>query len=65
MLNSVATPHPSNPDLTYEVQLKGAGRTPFSRTADGLAVVRSSIREFLCAEGKAVHCNKFIVGCNL
>lgn len=33
-----------------EVQLKGAGRTPFSRSADGLAVLRSSIREFLCAE---------------
>jgi hypothetical protein len=48
---AVVTPHPSDPDLTYELQLKGAGRTPFSRFADGLAVVRSSIREFLCAEG--------------
>ena len=47
----VATPHPSDPELTYEIQLKGAGRTPFSRSADGLAVVRSSIREYLCAEG--------------
>ncbi|KAG8841955.1 hypothetical protein FRC20_004712 [Serendipita sp. 405] len=32
------------------MQLKGAGRTPFSRSADGLAVVRSSVREYLCAE---------------
>ena len=29
---------------------KGAGPTPYSRTADGLAVLRSSIREFLCSE---------------
>ncbi|MCL9809879.1 protein adenylyltransferase SelO [Flavobacterium luminosum] len=34
----------------YTVQLKGAGKTPYSRTADGLAVLRSSIREYLCAE---------------
>ena len=34
-----------------EIQLKGAGRTPFSRTADGLAVLRSGIREFLGCEG--------------
>ena len=34
----------------YEVQLKGAGPTPYSRTADGRAVLRSSIREFLCSE---------------
>ncbi len=33
-----------------ELQLKGAGRTPYSRTADGRAVLRSSIREFLCSE---------------
>ena len=33
-----------------EVQLKGAGRTPYSRRADGRAVLRSSIREFLCSE---------------
>jgi len=32
------------------LQLKGAGRTSYSRTADGLAVLRSSIREFLCSE---------------
>ncbi|KAJ7158837.1 hypothetical protein C8R46DRAFT_1110498 [Mycena filopes] len=45
------TPHPASPDLSYELQLKGAGRTPFSRSADGLAVVRSSVREYLCSEG--------------
>lgn len=39
-----------SPSGVYELQLKGAGRTPFSRSADGLAVVRSSIREYLCAE---------------
>jgi serine/tyrosine/threonine adenylyltransferase len=34
----------------WEMQLKGAGRTPYSRRADGRAVLRSSIREFLCSE---------------
>ncbi|MEM7028341.1 MAG: YdiU family protein [Chloroflexota bacterium] len=34
----------------WTLQLKGAGLTPYSRTADGLAVLRSSIREFLCSE---------------
>lgn len=34
----------------FEVQLKGAGPTPYSRHADGRAVLRSSIREFLCSE---------------
>ncbi|MDA0875342.1 MAG: YdiU family protein, partial [Bacteroidetes bacterium] len=34
----------------WEVQLKGAGPTPYSRSADGRAVLRSSIREFLCSE---------------
>lgn len=33
-----------------ELQLKGAGKTPYSRTADGRAVLRSSVREFLCSE---------------
>lgn len=33
-----------------ELQLKGAGKTPFSRTADGRKVLRSSVREFLCSE---------------
>ena len=32
------------------LQLKGAGPTPYSRTADGRAVLRSSVREFLCSE---------------
>ena len=34
----------------FELQLKGAGPTPYSRHADGRAVLRSSIREFLCSE---------------
>src|SRR5690554_5837313 len=34
----------------HTLQLKGAGETPYSRGADGLAVLRSSIREFLCSE---------------
>lgn len=34
----------------WALQLKGAGPTPYSRTADGFAVLRSSIREFLCSE---------------
>lgn len=34
----------------WEIQLKGAGKTPYSRFADGRAVLRSSIREFLCSE---------------
>jgi uncharacterized protein YdiU (UPF0061 family) len=34
----------------FELQLKGAGPTPYSRRADGRAVLRSSIREFLCSE---------------
>jgi uncharacterized protein YdiU (UPF0061 family) len=33
-----------------ELQLKGAGRTPYSRFADGRAVLRSSLREYLCSE---------------
>ena len=39
------------PDGTrWEIQLKGAGPTPYSRRADGRAVLRSSLREFLCSE---------------
>ena len=34
-----------------ELQLKGAGLTPYSRMGDGRAVLRSSIREFLCSRG--------------
>lgn len=38
-------------DGTHQtLQLKGAGPTPYSRTADGRAVLRSSVREFLCSE---------------
>src|SRR3954469_275863 len=40
------TPHGER----WELQLKGAGPTPYSRTADGRAVLRSSVREFLCSE---------------
>lgn len=36
--------------LGQELQLKGAGPTPYSRRADGRAVLRSSVREFLCSE---------------
>ena len=37
-------------DKHWTLQLKGAGETPYSRTADGLAVLRSSLREHLCSE---------------
>ncbi|MCW5652393.1 protein adenylyltransferase SelO [Hydrogenophaga sp.] len=40
-------PGPHGP---LEIQLKGAGLTPYSRMGDGRAVLRSSIREFLCSE---------------
>lgn len=42
----------TNPEtkVRYEVQLKGAGKTPYSRFADGKAVLRSSIREFVVSE---------------
>lgn len=43
----------STPEGPWELQLKGAGRTPYSRMADGRAVLRSSIREFLCSEAMA------------
>ncbi|MCE2962728.1 MAG: protein adenylyltransferase SelO [Chitinophagales bacterium] len=39
-----------NAGKRYAFQLKGAGPTPYSRKADGLAVLRSSIREYLCSE---------------
>lgn len=45
-LGEVITPNRGHQIL----QLKGAGPTPYSRTADGLAVLRSSVREFLCSE---------------
>lgn len=37
----------------WEIQLKGAGKTPYSRQGDGRKVLRSSIREFLCSEAMA------------
>lgn len=37
----------------WELQLKGSGKTPYSRMGDGRAVLRSSIREFLCSEAMA------------
>jgi uncharacterized protein YdiU (UPF0061 family) len=37
-------------EARFELQLKGSGRTPYSRMGDGRAVLRSSIREFLCSE---------------
>lgn len=40
-------------DQQWTLQLKGAGPTPYSREGDGFAVLRSSIREYMCAE--AVH----------
>ena len=40
-------------DGPWEIQLKGAGPTPYSRFADGRAVLRSSIREFLASEAMA------------
>ena len=43
----------SNAQGHWEIQLKGAGKTPYSRGADGRAVLRSSIREFLCSEAMA------------
>uniref|UniRef100_A0A8C5H328 Selenoprotein O n=1 Tax=Gouania willdenowi TaxID=441366 RepID=A0A8C5H328_GOUWI len=39
-----------NPSGRWEIQVKGAGLTPYSRQADGRKVLRSSIREFLCSE---------------
>ena len=46
MLGTVIAPD----ERRFEVQLKGAGLTPYSRHADGRAVLRSSIREYLCSE---------------
>lgn len=47
-LGEVDTPHGP-----HELQLKGGGLTPYSRRGDGRAVLRSSIREFLCSEAMA------------
>lgn len=43
---------PDVPGGRTEIQVKGAGRTPFARAADGLAVLRSSVREYLGCEGE-------------
>jgi serine/tyrosine/threonine adenylyltransferase len=43
----------ASPTGRTELQLKGAGLTPYSRMGDGRAVLRSSIREFLCSEAMA------------
>ncbi|MFZ3128048.1 MAG: YdiU family protein [Rhodoferax sp.] len=43
-------PQPGQPGVAQELQLKGSGLTPFSRMGDGRAVLRSSIREFVCSE---------------
>uniref|UniRef100_W5LK77 Selenoprotein O n=1 Tax=Astyanax mexicanus TaxID=7994 RepID=W5LK77_ASTMX len=43
-------PQPRSPCGRWEVQVKGAGLTPYSRQSDGRKVLRSSIREFLCSE---------------
>jgi serine/tyrosine/threonine adenylyltransferase len=48
LLGEVDTPDPRTGAM--EVQLKGSGLTPYSRMGDGRAVLRSSIREFLCSE---------------
>lgn len=40
----------TNTGQRWELQLKGAGPTPYARRADGRAVLRSSLREFLCSE---------------
>jgi serine/tyrosine/threonine adenylyltransferase len=41
---------PGTDGHSYDIQLKGAGVTPYSRMGDGRAVLRSSIREYLCSE---------------
>jgi uncharacterized protein YdiU (UPF0061 family) len=48
-VDAPGTPPPGK----FELQLKGAGMTPYSRMGDGRAVLRSSIREFLCSEAMA------------
>ncbi|HJW54214.1 MAG TPA: YdiU family protein [Burkholderiaceae bacterium] len=52
LLGEVPAPGTSPPS-SMEIQLKGAGLTPYSRMGDGRAVLRSSIREFLCSEAMA------------
>jgi uncharacterized protein YdiU (UPF0061 family) len=45
-LGEILTPHKKR----FEIQTKGSGLTPFSRMGDGKAVIRSSVREYVCAE---------------
>jgi len=52
LLGDVAAPGTESPGR-IELQLKGAGLTPYSRMGDGRAVLRSSIREYLCSEAMA------------
>ncbi|MBI1890620.1 MAG: YdiU family protein [Burkholderiales bacterium] len=52
LLGEVDSPN-TRPSGTLELQLKGAGLTPYSRMGDGRAVLRSSIREYLCSEAMA------------
>ena len=52
LLGDAPAPSASRPGV-LELQLKGAGLTPYSRMGDGRAVLRSSIREFLCSEAMA------------
>ena len=48
---AIALGEVATPDGEYQtLQLKGSGPTPYSRRGDGLAVMRSSVREFLCSE---------------
>ncbi|OGB20674.1 MAG: hypothetical protein A3I66_23875 [Burkholderiales bacterium RIFCSPLOWO2_02_FULL_57_36] len=52
LLGEASAPETGPPGM-LELQLKGAGMTPYSRMGDGRAVLRSSIREFLCSEAMA------------
>jgi uncharacterized protein YdiU (UPF0061 family) len=59
-LGDVAVTRPDTADASaslvgprVELQLKGAGRTPYSRFADGRAVLRSSVREYVMSEAMA------------
>ncbi|MDB5763756.1 MAG: YdiU family protein [Herminiimonas sp.] len=52
LLGEAPAPGTGHPGV-LELQLKGAGLTPYSRMGDGRAVLRSSIREFLCSEAMA------------
>jgi uncharacterized protein YdiU (UPF0061 family) len=52
LLGEAKAPGAGHPGA-LELQLKGSGLTPYSRMGDGRAVLRSSIREFLCSEAMA------------